>query len=49
MLTDFKIGTRLSFGFGIILVLMMIVGGYSLKVINISVPTFNQTITDVYS
>ena len=34
MLTDFKIGSRLSFGFGIILVLMMIVGGYSLQVIN---------------
>jgi methyl-accepting chemotaxis protein len=34
MLTDFKIGSRLSFGFGIILVLMMIVGGYSVKVIS---------------
>jgi methyl-accepting chemotaxis protein len=34
MLTDFKIGSRLSFGFGIILVLMMIVGGYSLQVIS---------------
>jgi len=33
MLKNFKIGSRLSIGFGIIMLLMMIVGGYSFKVI----------------
>ena len=31
MLKNFKISSRLSFGFGLIMVLMMIVGGYSVK------------------
>ena len=31
MLKDLKIGTRLSLGFGIILLLMMVVGGYGIK------------------
>ncbi len=34
MLKNFKIGSRLSLGFGIIMVLMLIVGGYSLTVIS---------------
>jgi methyl-accepting chemotaxis protein len=33
MLKNFKIGSRLSLGFGIILVLMLAVGGYSIKTI----------------
>jgi len=33
MLKNFKIGPRLSLGFGIILVLMMIIGGYAFQVI----------------
>ncbi len=31
MLKNFKIGTRLSIGFGILLLLMMVVGGYGIK------------------
>ena len=31
MLKNFKIGTRLSLGFGILLVLMLVVGGYGIK------------------
>jgi methyl-accepting chemotaxis protein len=31
MLKNFKIGTRLSLGFGILLLLMMVVGGYGIK------------------
>ncbi len=31
MLKDFKIGTRLSLGFGFLLVLMLVVGGYGIK------------------
>ena len=34
MLKNLKIGPRLSFGLGIIMLLMMIVGGYSIKTIN---------------
>ena len=30
MLKNFKIGTRLSLGFGILLVLMLVVGGYGI-------------------
>jgi len=33
MLKNFKIGSRLSIGFGIIMLLMMVVGGYSFNVI----------------
>jgi len=33
MLKNFKIGLRLGLGFGIILVLLVIVGGYSLTVV----------------
>ena len=35
MLKNFKIGPRLSLGFGIILVLLMIVGGYAIKEITL--------------
>ncbi len=34
MLTNLKIGTRLSLGFGILLLLMMAVGGYGIKSVN---------------
>lgn len=34
MLKNFKIGLRLGLGFGIILVLLVIVGGYSLRVVH---------------
>jgi len=46
MLKNFKIGSRLSFGFGLIMVLMMIVGGYSLKVINSLHSEVNLLIAD---
>lgn len=34
MLKNLKIGTRLNLGFGILLVFMMVVGGYGIKSIN---------------
>jgi len=46
MLKNFKIGSRLSFGFGLIMLLMMIVGGYSLKLINSLHEEINLLITD---
>ena len=46
MLKNFKIGSRLSFGFGLIMVLMLIVGGYSLKLINSLHGEINLLITD---
>jgi len=46
MLKNFKIGARLSFGFGIVLVLMMIVGGYSMKAISSLHNEINQIVTD---
>jgi len=46
MLKNFKIGARLSFGFGIVLVLMMIVGGYSMKAISSLRNEINQIVTD---
>lgn len=46
MLKNFKIGSRLSFGFGLIMLLMMIVGGYSLKLINSLHEEIDLLITD---
>ena len=46
MLKNFKIGSRLSLGFGLIMLLMMIVGGYSLKTINSLHGDINLLITD---
>ena len=34
MLNNLKIGTRLSCSFGILLVLLMLVGGYAIKDLN---------------
>ena len=46
MLKNFKIGSRLSLGFGIILVLMMIVGGYSLTVVTSLHDEVDNLVTD---
>ncbi|KAF0188620.1 MAG: methyl-accepting chemotaxis [Desulfobulbaceae bacterium] len=46
MLKNFKIGSRLSFGFGLIMLLMMIVGGYSLQLINSLHSQMNTLITE---
>lgn len=46
MLKNFKIGARLSLGFGIVLVLMMIVGGYSMKAISSLHKEINEIVTD---
>jgi methyl-accepting chemotaxis protein len=46
MLKNFKIGSRLSFGFGLIMLLMMIVGGYSLQLINSLHGQINTLITE---
>ncbi len=43
---NFKIGSRLSLGFGLIMMLMMIVGGYSLRVINSLHGEINLLVTD---
>ena len=46
MLKNFKIGSRLTLGFGIILVLLMIVGGYSLTVITSLHDEVSELVTD---
>jgi methyl-accepting chemotaxis protein len=46
MLKNFKIGSRLSLGFGIVLVLMMIIGGYSLTIVNSLDSNIDNLVTD---